>query len=127
MTAGNGEGTVLIIEDDDDSRYVYGVILAGHGFEVATAGSGDEGLRIARERHPRAILMDVSIPGIDGWTVTERLKADPKTAQIPVVIITAHAFPEDVARARRVGCDGFLTKPCDPLRVLEEICRLLEP
>lgn len=127
MTAWNGGGTVLIIEDDDDSRYVYGVILESHGFEVATARSGDEGLRIARERHPSAILMDVSIPGIDGWTVTERLKGDPKTAQIPVIIITAHAFPEDVGRAGRVGCDGFLTKPCDPRRVLEEVCRLLEP
>lgn len=123
---GDGPGTVLIVEDDDDSRYVYGAMLASHGFEVAAASSGDEGLRLARERRPRAIIMDVSIPGIDGWTVTERLKYDPETAGIPVIIVTAHAFPEDLTRAKEVGCDGFLTKPCDPRRVLEELRRLLD-
>jgi CheY-like chemotaxis protein len=119
------DGTVLIVEDDDDSRYVYGIILEDHGFSVTGARSGDEGLRLARETRPGAILMDVSIPGLDGWTVTERLKGDPKTAGIPVIIITAHAFPEDLARAKRVGCDGFLTKPCEPRRVLEEVIRQL--
>ena len=117
---------VLIVEDDEDSRFVYGMILEDHGFEVVTATSGDEGLRIARERLPSAVLMDVSIPGLDGWTVTERLKADPATSRIPVIVITAHAFPEDLDRASRVGCDGFLTKPCEPRRVLEEVCKHLE-
>ena len=119
-------GTVLIVEDDDDSRFVYGVILEDHGFEVVTATSGDEGLRIARERKPAAVLMDVSIPGLDGWRVTEMLKADPNTASIPVIVITAHAFPEDASRARSVRCDGFLTKPCEPRRVLDEVRRHVE-
>lgn len=123
----NGRGTILIIEDDEDSRYVYGIVLEDHGFSVATARSGDEGLRLARETRPTAILMDVSIPGLDGWTVTERLKRDPDTADIPVIIVTAHAFPEDVAHGARVGCDGFLTKPCEPRRVLEEVVRLVGP
>ena len=123
----NGRRTILIVEDDEDSRYVYGIVLEDHGFSVVTARSGDEGLRLARETRPSAILMDVSIPGMDGWTVTERLKHDPDTADIPVIIVTAHAFPEDVARAERVGSDGFLTKPCEPRRVLEEVVRLLEP
>jgi two-component system cell cycle response regulator DivK len=121
----NGHGTILIVEDDEDSRYVYGIVLEDHGFSVAMARSGDEGLRLARETRPHAILMDVSIPGMDGWTVTQRLKADPETRDIPVIIITAHAFPEDVARARQVGCDSFLTKPCEPRRVLEEILKVL--
>jgi len=121
----NGQGTILIVEDDEDSRYVYGIVLEDHGFSVAMARSGGEGLRLARETRPRAILMDVSIPGMDGWTVTERLKSDPDTKTIPVIIITAHAFPEDVARARQVGCDSFLTKPCEPRRVLEEVVRVL--
>jgi len=116
---------VLIVEDDADSRYVYSVILEDNGFAVSTARSGDEGLRLARETRPQAILMDVSIPGMDGWTVTERLKANADTAGIPVIIITAHAFPEDVGRAENVGCEGFLTKPCEPRRVLEEVRRLL--
>ena len=125
MGLANGGDMVLIVEDDEDSRYVYGLILEANGFQVATVRSGDEGLRVARESHPRAILMDVSIPGMDGWTVTEHLKGDPETAGIPVIIITAHAFPEDLGRARRVGCEGFLTKPCEPRRVLEEVCRLI--
>ena len=121
----NGGHKVLIVEDDADSRYVYGVILEDNGFSVATARSGEEGLRLAREIRPHAILMDVSIPGIDGWTVTKSLKSDPRTAGIPVIIITAHAFPEDLGRAERVGCEGFLTKPCEPRRVLEEVRRLV--
>jgi two-component system cell cycle response regulator DivK len=121
----NGHGTILIVEDDEDSRYVYGIVLEDHGFSVAMARSGDEGLRLARETQPKAILMDVSIPGMDGWTVTQRLKNDSETRDIPVIIITAHAFPEDVARARQVGSDSFLTKPCEPRRVLEEVLRVL--
>jgi two-component system cell cycle response regulator DivK len=120
-----GEKSVLIVEDDADSRYVYGLILEDNGFRVATARSGDEGLRLARELQPQAILMDVSIPGMDGWTVTKRLKSDPNTAGIPVIIITAHAFPEDLGRAEHAGCEGFLTKPCEPRRVLEEVRRLV--
>jgi CheY-like chemotaxis protein len=114
---------VLIVEDDEDSRFVYGLILEDHGFDVVTATSGDEGLRIARDRKPSAVLMDVSIPGLDGWTVTEMLKDDPGTADIPVIVITAHAFPEDVSRAQSARCEGFLTKPCEPRRVLEEVCK----
>ena len=123
----NGRATVLIVEDDEDSRYVYGIVLEERGFSVVMARSGDEGLRLARESRPGAILMDVSIPGLDGWTVTERLKGDPETTGIPVIIITAHAFPEDLARAKQVGCDSFLTKPCEPRRVVEEVERFLQP
>mgnify|MGYP003394811359 CR=1 FL=1 len=116
---------VLIVEDDEDSREVYKEVLEENGFEVETATSGTEGLRLARELHPGAILMDISVPEMDGWTVTTQLKSDPATVDIPVIIVTAYAFPEDRARARRVGCDGFLTKPCEPSRVLAEIQRLL--
>ncbi|MGE0160271.1 MAG: response regulator [Gemmatimonadales bacterium] len=124
-TTPNGRGTILVVEDDEDSRYVYGVVLEGHGFSVAMARTGDEGLRLARETKPLAILMDVSIPVMDGWTATAHLKADPETEHIPVIIITAHAFPEDLTRAEQVGCDGFLTKPCEPTRVLAEVVRLV--
>jgi CheY-like chemotaxis protein len=116
---------ILIVEDDDDSREVYKEILETHGYEVATAVSGAEGLRLANERHPGAILMDISIPEMDGWAVTSRLKADPDTRNIPVIVVTAYAFPEDRTRADSMGCEGFLTKPCEPSRVLAEIQRLL--
>lgn len=125
QSASPQRGMVLIVEDDDDSRFVYSAILKNSGFEVTTATSGDEGLSLAREIGPRVILMDVSIPGMDGWTVTEHLKSGHDTSQIPVIIITAHAFPEDLRRAESVGCDGFLTKPCEPRRVLDEVVRLL--
>jgi CheY-like chemotaxis protein len=114
---------VLIIEDDDDSRFVYRLLFEDQGFDVALAASGDEGLRLARERNPQAIIMDVSIPGVDGWTATQRLKADPTMADIPVIVLTAHAFPEDRRRAEAVGCDAFLTKPCEPREVLDEVRR----
>ena len=68
--------------------------------------------------------MDVSIPGLDGWAVTRALKSDPNTARLPVIVITAHAFPEDRAMAKAVGCDGFLTKPCEPKTVLAEVRRV---
>lgn len=119
-------GSVLIVDDDEDSQYVYRVILEAAGFRVIAARSGDRGLALAQENHPSAILMDVSVPGMDGWKVTQRLKSDPDTSGIPVVIVTAHAFPEDLRRAESVGSDGFLTKPCEPRRVLKEVQRLLE-
>jgi CheY-like chemotaxis protein len=116
---------ILIVEDDEDSREVYTDILVNNGFEVETTTSGVDGLRLARELHPGAILMDVSLPDLDGWSVTAQLKADPETVSIPVIVVTAYAFPEDRARANQVGCEGFLTKPCEPSRVLAEIQWLL--
>ena len=125
MTETRGRSLILIVEDDEDSREVYQDILSENGFDVETATSGAEGLRLARAGLPNAILMDISLPDMDGWNATTQLKADPETMNIPVIIVTAYAFPEDRARANRVGCDGFLTKPCEPSRVLAEIHRLL--
>lgn len=116
---------ILLVEDDEDSRFVYQLLFEDQGFQVLMAASGEEGLRLAREAKPQAIIMDVSIPGVDGWTATQRLKADPQIADIPVIVLTAHAFPEDRHRAEAVGCDAYLTKPCEPREVLEEVRRQL--
>ncbi len=116
---------ILIVEDDEDSREVYREVLEDSGFEVVTAVTGPQALRMARERHPDAILMDISIPEMDGWTVTSALSDDPRTAGIPVIIVTAYAFHADRIRAEDMGCAGFLTKPCEPSRVLAEIERTL--
>jgi CheY-like chemotaxis protein len=124
MTASDTKGTILIVEDDEDTQYVYRLILEANGFDVLTATSGTDGLRLAREERPSAVLMDVSIPGMDGWTVTRILKQEKATADLPVIVITAHAFPEDREMAQEVGCDGFLTKPCEPRLVLEEVWRV---
>jgi two-component system, cell cycle response regulator DivK len=119
--------TILLVEDNPDNRTIYGTILRHVGYTVAEAGSGEEGLRLARELIPDLVLMDVAMPGIDGWEATRILKADPATAAIPVVALTAHAMTEDRRRAQEVGCDGYLSKPIEPRRVVEEVKRLVGP
>lgn len=119
------EKRILIVEDDEDSREVYREVLELSGFEVDTAVTGPEALRSVREHHPDAILMDISVPEMDGWAVTSELNGDPSTADIPVIIVTAYAFRADRTRAESLGCAGFLTKPCEPSRVLAEIERAL--
>jgi len=116
---------VLIVEDDEDSRDVYREILEDGGFVVRTAVTGLEALRMALEEPPDTILMDISLPEMDGWTVTSHLREDPRTANVPVIILTAYAFHSDRLRAEALGCASFLTKPCEPSRVLSEIERTL--
>jgi CheY-like chemotaxis protein len=119
------EPLILLIEDHEDNRNIYRTILEHFGFRVEVAPDGREGLRLAREAVPDLILMDISIPHIDGWEATRQLKGDEATAGIPIVALTAHALPEDRERAREVGCDGYLTKPVEPTRVIEEVRRFL--
>ena len=113
--------TVLLVEDNEDNRLVYRTILDHFGFEVLEAADGEEGIRRARADEPDLILMDVSIPKIDGWEATRRLKADPLTASIPIIALTAHALATDREKAREAGCDGYLAKPVEPRRVVEEV------
>lgn len=117
--------TVLLVEDNEDNRIVYATMLEHFGFEVVEAGNGEDALAMARNGRPDIILMDISIPGIDGWTATERLRADPETRGIPVIAVTAHALPEHRERAKSLGCEGFLTKPCPPRRLLAEVRRVI--
>lgn len=117
--------TVLLVEDNEDNRIVYSTMLEHFGFEVVEVETGEEALEEARNGHPDIILMDISIPGMDGWTATERLRADPDTREIPVIAITAHALPEHRERAEALGCEGFLTKPCRPRRLLQEVRRII--
>lgn len=116
-----GARTVLIVEDQIEMRAINAMYLHHHGFRVVAADNGVDGLKAARETLPDLILMDISIPGIDGIRATEALKRDPETGRIPVVIITAHPYGSVGKRAVDAGCDGYLTKPCDPRRVLQEV------
>lgn len=122
--SGNGR-TVLLVEDNEDNRIVYSTMLEHHGYHVVETGNGEDAVRLAEEREPDLILMDISIPGIDGWTATERIRANPSTRDIPVVAVTALALPEHRARAESVECDAYLTKPCPPRRVLQEVRSLI--
>jgi CheY-like chemotaxis protein len=117
--------TVLLIEDNDDNRIIYATYLTHSGFHVIEAADGERGIALARAEQPDVVLMDVSIPLIDGWEATRRLKADPVTAHIPVIALTAHALPSDRARAFEVGSDDYLPKPVEPRAVAEAVERIL--
>lgn len=118
--------TVLIVEDNEDNRIVYSTILRHHGFRVSEALDGEEGIEKARLELPDIILMDISIPVIDGWQVTQTLKRETATQGIPIIALTAHAMPGDRLRALEAGCDGYLAKPCEPRAVLAEVNRLID-
>lgn len=120
-----GAKTVLIVEDQIEMRAINAMYLHHHGYRVLATDNGMDGVRAAREEHPDLILMDISVPGLDGIRATETLKRDPETGEIPVVIITAHPYGSVGKRAIDAGCDGYLTKPCDPRRVLQEVRRRL--
>lgn len=120
------ENTILIVEDNEDNRAIYRTILVYGGFTVIEAVDGEEGIERARRDQPSLILMDISIPKIDGWEATRTLKLDPTTTHIPIVALTAHALASDREQAVEAGCDGYLAKPVEPRRVLEEVRRILD-
>jgi len=121
----NGK-TILLVEDNPHNRKIFSGMLAHHGFRVREAETGEIALSLVAEEQPDLILMDLSIPGIDGWECTRRLKADAKTRPIPIIALTAHAMRGDEERARAAGCDGYLSKPISPKKVVEEVRAFLK-
>ncbi|HKP75724.1 MAG TPA: response regulator [Longimicrobiaceae bacterium] len=117
--------TILLVEDDEDNRSIYRTVLEHSGFNVVMAGDGLEALRLAVEARPALVLMDITIPLLDGWEVTRRLKADPATRALLVVALTAHAMTDHREKADAIGFDGYVATPVEPKRVIEEIRRLL--
>jgi CheY-like chemotaxis protein len=118
---------VLLVEDNEDNLVVYRTILEHVGYVVIEARDGEEGVSRARSERPDIILMDISIPKMDGWEATQRLKADGNTSAIPIIALTAHALEEDRLKAMRAGCDGYLAKPVEPRRVVEEVEKFIGP
>jgi two-component system, cell cycle response regulator DivK len=114
---------VLLVEDNEDNRIIYATYLRHRGYRVLTASTAEDGIALAAAERPDVILMDVTLPGIDGWEATTVLKRDVRTAQIPVVALTAHAFAADEARASAVGCVAYLRKPIAPDAVATEVAR----
>ncbi|HEX8272187.1 MAG TPA: response regulator [Longimicrobiaceae bacterium] len=119
--------TILIVEDQWETMAIHSVYLERHGYRVIKAENGEEGVDAARRDLPDLILMDLSVPRLDGFGATEALKRDPDTGHIPIVIMTAHAYGSVGRRAVAAGCDGFLAKPLDPRRVLEEVRNRIGP
>ncbi len=118
--------TILIVDDHADNRTVYGWFLEAFGFSVLEATNGYEGVVRAREVHPDLILMDVSMPVMDGLQATQMLKVDQETADIPIIVVTAHEGAEMQGKAYRSGCDAYLCKPVEPRRILQEVNRFLD-
>jgi two-component system cell cycle response regulator DivK len=116
--------TVLIVEDVEYNRDLL-VQLLEEEYEILTAADGATGIEMATRHRPDLILMDLSLPEVDGWEATRRLKARPETAAIPVIALTAHAMQGDEERARACGCDDYLTKPIDEDRLFETLARFL--
>ena len=104
----------------------YAEYLEFSGFDIVQAGNGVEAIERALDSHPDVILMDLSLPVMDGWEATRRLKADKRTAKIPVVALTGHALAGISEGARKAGCDAFVTKPCLPEDLVKEIRRVLD-
>ena len=117
---------VLVVDDYPDAREMYSTYLEYSGFEVVEAGNGVEALQRAVETEPDIILMDLSLPVMDGWEATRRLKADQRTAGIPVVALTGHVLVGISDGARRAGCDAFVSKPCLPEDLVKEIRKVLD-
>jgi CheY-like chemotaxis protein len=115
--------TVLIAEDQLEVRAIHAAYLEHQGYRVVATDNGADAIRRAREVHPDVILMDISMPGVDGIRATAALKADPSTRDIPIIIVSAHPYGSVGKRARDAGCDGWLNKPCDPRRLLQEVQR----
>ena len=117
---------VLVVDDFADNREMYSEYLSYSGFEVIEARTGKEAIEAAQARMPDIIIMDLSLPVMDGWEATRRLKADERTRRIPVVALTGHALAGHSKGARDAGCDSFLAKPCLPDQLVAEIKRMLE-
>jgi two-component system cell cycle response regulator DivK len=117
---------ILLVEDYDDAREMYRDYLEFSGFQVDTARDGHEALEQARRHNPDLVLMDLSLPGLDGWEATRILKKDPATAHLIVVALSAHALSAEGDRARAAGCDGFIAKPCLPHDLVDQITEYLK-
>jgi two-component system, cell cycle response regulator DivK len=117
---------ILVVDDYQDAREMYAEYLQYSGFRVAEAKNGNEAVAQARSLKPDLILMDLSLPGMDGWEATRVLKADDETRHIPIVALTGHALAGASEGARKAGCDSFVTKPCLPDDLVVEVRRMLD-
>ena len=116
---------ILYVEDNEDNIYMLSKRLKKIGFAITIAKDGEEGLKAARELKPDLILMDLSLPLLDGWEATRILKSEPATKLIPIIALSAHAMQEHKDKALEAGCDDYDTKPVDITRLLSKINNLI--
>lgn len=116
---------ILLVEDNEMNRDMLSRRLMRSGYEVVLAVDGEQGVSLAKSASPDLVLMDMSLPVLDGWEATRRLKGDSATSEMPVIALTAHAMAGDQEKARQAGCDDFDTKPVEYARLLSKIEGLL--
>lgn len=116
---------ILIVDDNPSNTKLLAFLLQSKGYDVRTAANADEALTAIAAKHPRLILMDIQLPGMDGLTLTRQLKTDPATKDISIVAATAYAMKGDEQRAIAAGCDGYITKPIDTRKLPDDIARFL--
>ena len=116
---------ILIVDDNPTNSKLVSFLLSSRGYLVRTAGSADEALALLESFHPRLVLMDIQLPGMDGLELTRRLKADDATRDIKVVAVTAYAMKGDEEKARAAGCDDYVSKPIDTRALPRQIAELL--
>ncbi len=117
--------TILIVDDNPANLKLIRVLLSTEGYAIRCAADAEEALALLAEVRPHLILMDLQLPGMDGLTLTRKLKADPETHHIPILALTAYAMKGDEQKAREAGCDGYITKPIDTRRLPQEIAQFL--
>ena len=120
------EQDILVIDDDPSSLHVVTLILEFYNAHVHTAMNGQEGLQLAKTLHPMFIITDISMPIMNGWELIETLRKDIQTANIPIIVLTAHAMNDTRKQAMAAGCHNFLTKPLDPKTFVHDLLRILE-
>jgi two-component system, cell cycle response regulator DivK len=118
---------ILIVEDNEVNRDMLSRRLARRGYEVICAVNGQQGIEMAHDQTPDLILMDMSLPVLDGWEATRKLKSTPETQTIPVIALTAHALMNDREQAFEAGCDDYETKPIDFPRLLGKVAARIGP
>ena len=116
---------ILVVDDHPDNRRILRDLLASAGFEILEATTGEDAVARAEATVPDLILMDIQLPGIDGYEVTRRIKANPALRHIPVIAVTSYALSGDEVKALEAGCDAYVTKPFDPAELLEKIKEFL--
>ena len=119
--------TVLLVDGDKDSRNIYAMILAHYRYRILEADNGDEGFWLAFTEQPNLIVVELEVTLRDGHRLTERLKREPQTESIPVLVVSSWATATDRRLAQRDGCNAYLPKPCTPSRILQEVQRFIGP
>ena len=119
--------TVLVIEDNEQNRYLVSYLLEKHGYEVVCANDGPRGLELVHSVSPSAILLDIQLPTMDGYSVARALRAQPSLNHIPIIAVTSYAMPGDHEKALAAGCTGSIEKPIDPKTFVATMERNLKP